>query len=175
MRQDLEDALYLEFPNLYRWVPPDGAHGGTCYELSPGDGWEPLIRRLSERITGIVDRDNLDPQVHTAVQVKEKFGLLRFYMAAYTDDIRCAIEDAVTESARTCEKCGWPGELYRNRWWRTLCDGCAEKEGRPRKNTEKLKDKHEEKATEGTNPKYPCLSTCCRAYTHQMFLQSRAC
>ena len=56
-----------------------------------------------------------------AVQVKEKFGSLRFYTNMSTDEIDALIDAASLKSEQTCEECGQPGELSSNGWWITLC------------------------------------------------------
>lgn len=61
-----------------------------------------------------------------AVQVKEKFGGLRFYMTSGNDEIYDLIGEAEAKSYKTCEECGEPGEEKPMSWIRTLCDGCYE-------------------------------------------------
>jgi hypothetical protein len=63
------------------------------------------------------------------VQVKEKFGELRFYIKGGNDAIRQRIGAAALESLETCEVCGKPGQRRGTDWIRTLCDDHAE--GRP--------------------------------------------
>lgn len=69
--------------------------------------------------------------VPVAVQVKEKFGTLRFYVRGVrsrSEAVRHYIEFAEYISSRTCEVCGAPGELRKGGWWRTLGDEHATKE-----------------------------------------------
>jgi hypothetical protein len=63
------------------------------------------------------------------LQVKEKFGGLRFYSTGAAAYISDAIRRAEALSYRTCEVTGRPGELYRkpNGWLVTLCPEEAEK------------------------------------------------
>ena len=115
MRKELDDALVRDFPNLYsqRHWPMSS----TCMYcgFSCGDGWEPLIRRLSEK---------LEPMGVVATQVKQKFGGLRFYLESWTDEAEKAISEAEKESEVTCEKCGKPGKLTGKYWLTTLCPEC---------------------------------------------------
>lgn len=69
-------------------------------------------------------------KVPVAVQVKEKFGGLRFYVQAATDEHYNYITFAESMSYRTCEECGAPGKTYTDGWHRTLCDVHAEMDGR---------------------------------------------
>lgn len=64
-----------------------------------------------------------------ALQVKEKFGSLRFYMTSNTDEIDDLIDKAEEKSYKTCEECGCPGKLRNGGWMTTLCDSCAKKKG----------------------------------------------
>lgn len=116
MKKELDEALVRDFPNLYR-----DRHGDmrrTCMVWGfPGDGWEPLIRRLSEK---------LEPLGVRAVQVKEKFGGLRFYIDNGSPEAYQAIREAEEESLQTCETCGKPGVPREGGWTLTLCDQHAE-------------------------------------------------
>ena len=68
------------------------------------------------------------PQV-VAVQVKEKFGTLRFYYNG-GDKVVDGIERmAESMSAVMCEECGTPGRSRGGGWIRTLCDAHAEEKG----------------------------------------------
>jgi hypothetical protein len=69
-------------------------------------------------------------KVPVAVQVKEKFGGLRFYVQAATDKHYQYISFAESMSYRTCEDCGAPGKTYTDGWHRTLCDIHAAMAGR---------------------------------------------
>jgi len=69
-------------------------------------------------------------KVPVAVQVKEKFGGLRFYVQAATDAHYQYISFAESMSYRTCEQCGAPGKRYTDGWHTTLCDIHAEMYGR---------------------------------------------
>lgn len=60
-------------------------------------------------------------KVPKAVQVKEKFGTLRFYLDSSTDEQFALINFAESLSARTCEVCGKPGKPNNAGWIRTLC------------------------------------------------------
>ena len=60
--------------------------------------------------------------VPTVVQVKEKFGSLRFYVNAATDEHYNYIRFAENLSAVTCEDCGAPGKTRGRGWYYTACD-----------------------------------------------------
>ena len=69
-------------------------------------------------------------KVPVAVQVKEKFGGLRFYVNGATDKHWSYINFAESMSYRTCEDCGAPGKTYTDGWHTTLCDVHAAMAGR---------------------------------------------
>jgi hypothetical protein len=69
-----------------------------------------------------VRMDEEAAKVPVAVQVKEKFGGLRFYVQAATDKHYQYISFAESMSYRTCEECGSPGKTYTDGWHMTLCD-----------------------------------------------------
>jgi hypothetical protein len=84
-----------------------------------GEGWHPILRKLEEELNAI------DPDFEL-VQVKEKFGGLRYYAHPHTADpgFQQAINVAEAESFRVCEICGEPGETKAalGRYWiKTLC------------------------------------------------------
>ena len=61
------------------------------------------------------------PQV-TVLQVKEKFGSLRFYYRGGDEYVRGLATMAESMSAFTCEVCGSPGKQGGRNWISTLCE-----------------------------------------------------
>lgn len=122
MRKELDDALVRDFPNLYkdRYASPKTTC--MCWGF-PGDGWEPLIRRLSEKLEEAILKIPKGKRP-CASQVKEKFGTLRFYMTSETDEMWEWIRTAEAQSAKTCEECGAPGQVRSVKWW--LSCACEE-------------------------------------------------
>lgn len=76
--------------------------------------------------------EKYDPPIGVAVQVKEKFGSLRFYMHNSTEEMEELISKAEEETSKTCEACGKPGTERSGGWIFTLCDGCWEKKKKER-------------------------------------------
>jgi hypothetical protein len=69
---------------------------------------------------------DVDTMQVRAVQVKEKFGGLRFYIHAGNDQVYGMIEMAEMMSYVTCEVCGSHGTMHtRGSWLKTLCPKCA--------------------------------------------------
>ena len=86
-------------------------------------GWEDLITRLCERLV------TLDLPDLRVVQVKEKFGTLRFYVVGGNDEVSAMIRQSEEESSETCEWCGAQGDLRKSErgYLLTLCETCFEK------------------------------------------------
>jgi hypothetical protein len=74
--------------------------------------------------------EEAEKHIPIAVQVKEKFGGLRFYVQAATDKHYNYINFAESMSYRTCEVCGNPGKRYTDGWHQTLCDTHAAEQNR---------------------------------------------
>lgn len=111
-----------------------------CFDFSPQKGWEKLINELTEKI------HEIDPEVKV-LQVKEKFGGLRYYISSGTDEVFDLIEEAEEKSYSICQETGKPGKLRDDIGWiRTLCDEEYEKVKEERAILiEKYKKKYEEK------------------------------
>ena len=58
------------------------------------------------------------------MQVKEKFGGLRFYVHGANDFLNGMIHMAEAASFKICEQCGKPGRPRGGGWILTLCDEC---------------------------------------------------
>ena len=97
-----------------------------------GDGWRPLIEELDAKLA------ELDP-CYTIVQIKEKFGGLRFYFepsAGCTSEVIDEMYELEhryeNESYLHCESCGSRDDVktapHRGYWIKTLCSACAGKE-----------------------------------------------
>lgn len=117
--------LYNTFPRLYQQRDSPLTQTCMCWGFECGDGWFDLLKKLSERLEEISTLKGLDIQ---AVQVKEKYGTLRFYIEGGDDEANKAIDEAEKESEHTCEQCGKEGRATeRWGWYRTLCQECETK------------------------------------------------
>ena len=83
-------------------------------------GTKTVTQEALDEAKAKLDEETL--KVPVAVQVKEKFGGLRFYVQAATDKHYNFISFAESMSYRTCEDCGAPGKTYTDGWHTTLCD-----------------------------------------------------
>jgi len=94
----------------------------TCYELfgiECGSGWKSLY----EPIIALCKKENVD-----ILQIKEKFGTLRFYVANISPFLDDEIRKAEIASQNICEICGSSGKLRNsNGWLKVRCNDCLEK------------------------------------------------
>lgn len=84
---------------------------------SVGAGWKTILEKL------VPDLFDLGWD-GVLLQVKEKFGGLRFYVGASSEEVERRIKQAEDESYRTCEDCGAPGKVRSVGWIKTRCDAC---------------------------------------------------
>ena len=108
-----------------------------------GAGWWPTIIAASEKIEKVLDE--YPGWRLCTLQLKEKFGGLRWYTRLVHDEAGEADDDeqlttpdglyerlyaitraAAEEADRLCEVCGKPGETRSGGWIKTLCDEHAE-------------------------------------------------
>jgi hypothetical protein len=85
-------------------------------EAEIGEGWYNLVRDLNV-VLSVIDPD------YKIVQMKEKFGGLRFYVDS---NIERKLWNIITEyeskSFTICEICGDVGKPRNSGWVKTLCD-----------------------------------------------------
>lgn len=122
MKKELQEKLFNEFPNIFFDRNKSIMETCMCWGIDCGDGWYNLIRDLCLKIKKLDKK-----RIIKAVQVKEKFGELRFYTNYYIDKIDKEINKAEQKSLKICEKCGKFGKLRGKGWLVTLCDRCWEK------------------------------------------------
>lgn len=102
----------------------------TSFEIEKsnvGPGWQTIISDLHTSLSSLLPN-------YKVVQIKEKFGVLRYYFSsgsgASPDSIKAAYElvsNAEKKSTHTCENCGSTDDDVTTRgdgWIRTLCDSC---------------------------------------------------
>lgn len=123
MKQELDDQLCREFPNLYRQRNSDMRETAMCWGFECNSGWFQLLYDLSKNLEQEILKLPEKVQEHyCASQVKEKYGTLRFYTHGETDEMSFWIREAENKSNITCEICGELGSNKEiNGWYQTLC------------------------------------------------------
>jgi len=119
MKKELEDKLFKKYPTLF----PNGRNVDKMESLMVfgfecDDGWFKLIDNLCKDILKYKEGNKV-----IVVQVKEKFGGLRFYTEGTSDEIYELIRKAEEDSYNICEICGEPGKNREVKmWYKTVCD-----------------------------------------------------
>lgn len=159
MSPEKEEKLFKDFPKIF----PNGRNVDPranlmCFGFECGDGWFDVIYDMCEHIQNHVDRYRIFkggkredagawvPAQIVAIQVKEKYGTLRFYcsgeaLVRANDDplkdneealqwldngiVTGIIAHATFLSGKTCEECGAKGHVRGYGWVRCLCSDCA--------------------------------------------------
>lgn len=129
MTPELEKKLVEDFPLLYSDTNKPPQESLMCFGFECRDGWYHIIRSLSRRLEECIEDYNNKNLSTTnpprAMQVKEKFGSLRFYMTHATDDMFTIIEAYELISEDVCEECGMTGaKIEGPGWLRALCPSC---------------------------------------------------
>ena len=116
--------LLEKYPKLYAQYYWDKQQTCMCWGFDIKDGWFKLIDGLSRRITKLDTEGTVQ-----AVQVKEKFGGLRFYYGGRTttkkvaDEISKLVNAAEKKSFSLCEECGKKGKMRNDSgWYVVLCE-----------------------------------------------------
>ena len=116
------------WPQVYGSVYPPSTTSFLSEGFQCGPGWYPLIERLSADIAAILDEMPL--AAFRVLQVKQKFGGLRFRVTGSNERILNRIAKAQVEAAHTCEGCGGPARIRSvDMWLTTSCDPCIEQAG----------------------------------------------
>ena len=135
MNDENTKFLIDTYPNLFKGHTfKDNVYP---FHFECGDGWFTIIKELASCIDHEVkNRKKVDQykisrgesieEWHEpyVIQVKEKYGGLRFYVYSSMESINGMITMAEAMSYRVCELCGNPGVLSQKGWWRTLCEPC---------------------------------------------------
>lgn len=102
---------------LIKGVKPKNPFRSKIYTPSfeINSGWYGLVKNLIEE--AIAAGWNKE-----VCQVKEKFGGLRFYVNAASNEVYDIISKYESLSYKTYEDCGEPGEIRKGSWTRTLCE-----------------------------------------------------
>jgi len=91
---------------------------GWAQELRIENGWCDLVLQLHDKIL------NINPD-YKIIQIKEKFGALRFYYEPQSEEIQNTVDQFEQISKTVCEYCGGLGKpAMFGRWCKTCCEDC---------------------------------------------------
>ena len=123
MDEGLENKLFKKYPKLFRQKDLSMQETCMCWGISTGNGWYWLIDNLCNCIQDYTEA-NKKQQVEV-VQLKEKFGSMRFYTNGADDIIHGMIWLAESMSYQICENCGSTKDIIHTKGWiKTLCKDC---------------------------------------------------
>lgn len=137
MKKELDEKLVKDFPKIFKERYEHMSKTCMCWGF-PGDGWYDIIREICKEMIKIRDLTGIQ---FIAEQVKEKFGLLRFYFKDdgrllklskkerkhWVDKIHSIVTELEAKSGTVCEFCGNPGRIRPRGWVHTFCDDCNDK------------------------------------------------
>jgi hypothetical protein len=116
MTKEEMDKFLVSIGGLERTYREDKGPIVDAYAFGVGEGWYPIIKDLITELIAL----GWDKR---PVQVKEKFGGLRFYIETYPEGAADVIIKYEKLSYETCETCGEKGETKKVKGWiYTLCD-----------------------------------------------------
>lgn len=115
--------LFEKYPRIFIGKDRPITENLMPFGIECGDGWLWLIDNLCGCMQRYIDANEKE-QVE-ALQVKEKFGTLRFYTNSCGDLIDGMIWFAEALSARICENCGSTVDIKATTGWISyLCPKC---------------------------------------------------
>lgn len=98
----------------------------NCISWTVDKGWVPLVNELLAKLI------ELEPNIQV-IQIKEKFGGLRFYYGNVSNDresrVNVLVEGYELLANKTCEHCGSTENVERRgpMWIKTYCQECHAK------------------------------------------------
>ena len=132
MNKKLQDSFYRNYPKIFRQRKSSIQESAIPWGIETDDGWYWLLDMLCGQIQNYIDfNKHLRITQVEAVQVKEKFGTLRFYYNGGNERISGMIRLAEYMSAFICETCGSTKNVTQTKssWICTLCAECIKKRG----------------------------------------------
>lgn len=137
MSPELEEKLYKNYPELF-YTRDDPNHKLTLmWGIECEDGWYELIDTLCKellkdsriKLENCKTTEEYQKMIETLeplpliVQIKEKFGSLRFYVDNINKNQEIIVRTTEQLSLKVCEFCGTMKDvkLYKDGWWKTVC------------------------------------------------------
>lgn len=112
----------------YPWMAIN-KNGGTHAEDFPSGWWAKFGLEMIEEIDlayrETYRSDFMTEIVPEVLQIKEKYGTLRFYISPCPEKVSDVISKYEKLSSEICIKCGAPATKVTNDWIMYWCDHCA--------------------------------------------------
>jgi len=132
MREELDNALCVKYPKIFAQRNMPMNETAMCWGFCCGDGWYDILDSLCNQIQHHIDWKQEQKEKYNrgegcvqvvAVQVKDKFGGLRFYYDGGDDMINGMVRMAESWASHTCETCGDKGKhRVTGGWHYVACD-----------------------------------------------------
>ena len=123
MNKNLDEKLCEKYPKIFKQRNMSMKATCMCWGFECDDRWYWLLDHLCSQLQWDIDH-NKYPQLE-AVQVKEKFGTLRFYVSGSNEEQQAIISFAELLSGSICERCGSTDEVTQTSGWiQSLCKKC---------------------------------------------------
>lgn len=124
------EQIITKYPKIFQDYE---GNPGRCNWMDVPEGWLSVVDKLCGAIQHYIDNTTryskygpLKPEQVTCVQMKEKFGELRFYTDGHDDHIEAMINMAEYLCSNTCQQCGSEQDLgVTSRWVSVLCRTCV--------------------------------------------------
>ena len=132
MKKELDEKLCADYPLIFKNRHVNPKQSAMSWGFECGDGWYWLIDNLCKLL--MWDEKTGKPQTNPpiALQVKEKFGSLRFYVHGAGERQYNFIEMAEYLSGSICETCGTTHDVFQTEGWiRTTCYNCENERQEP--------------------------------------------
>lgn len=127
MRDELERKLMERFSFMEGKTSYNKKESRVPVYCEFGDGWFDLVYELCKEIENTYKEKQKELDEFTVLQVKSKFGGLRFYTAGQIEGIQEIIDKYEEKSYSICEECGEKGKVLNNKGQLyTLCTKCKE-------------------------------------------------
>lgn len=125
MTPNLQNNLINKYPLFFEYLKE---HNGPIipiqFGIETGNGWYWLLDQLMGEIYQYCNTN--DKKIPDIIQIKEKFGSLRFYIQGGDEMIDGMIWLAESMSNNICEECGSIEKIgHTTGWIKTLCEPCS--------------------------------------------------
>jgi hypothetical protein len=133
------DTLCGLLTSEYRQCKNSYEFAKECFDNGGKTPWNKEVT-AEEVATKKLAMEEAEKKIPVAVQIKEKFGGLRFYVNGAIEKHWNYITFAESMSYSTCEVCGSPGKRYTDGWHQTLCETHAKEQNRQELNDDEDMD-----------------------------------
>lgn len=113
-----QNKIFSKYPLIMSRIKDDIESGLQPYGIYCGDGWFDIIDDLCADLKIIIEDSKIEDVC--AVQIKIKFGSMRFYLNKVNPRISDRIGNAEKLSYKVCSKCGECKEVHRS----SFCSKC---------------------------------------------------